>query len=78
MILAVKVWLVAWLVTHNDYIQSAIDNLLFMSSRISTDLLLEVFGCWKCLSFWSVLIFTQDIFLALFFSLLAYVIDKRN
>lgn len=76
MILGAKVFLVTWFITNFEPLQVLADVLYKRSHNIVTDLILEVFTCWKCLSLWSILAITQDVFIALFFSLVAYVIER--
>ena len=66
-----KVFLICWLVTHFEPLQRKIDLIL---NKIENDylyILIDVLTCFKCLSFWSILIFTQNIYIAIFASLTA-------
>jgi hypothetical protein len=76
MILGAKIFLVTWFITSFEPLQLLADVLYKRSRYIVTDFILEVFTCWKCLSLWAVLILTQDVFISLFFSLVAYVIER--
>jgi len=67
----IKVFLICWLVTHLEPLQKKIDLIL---NKIENDylyILIDVLTCFKCLSFWSILILTQNIWTAIFYSLIA-------
>jgi hypothetical protein len=73
MILAFKVFLVAWLITHFEPLQERIER-LYLIKRL--EMLVDILTCFKCLSFWSVLIVTWDVYFAIFASLTAYLYDS--
>lgn len=72
-ILMIKLFLLAWVITRFEPIQIVLelipDNLVF-------NLLKLLVSCLKCVSFWLVLIFTYDIFLASGMAFIAFWYDK--
>jgi len=79
-LLVFKIFLSAWFFTNFDPITKAIYKLEDKLQSIPSWLLngFYVLQCFKCLSFWSVLIITQDIWYALTASLIASVYDNNN
>jgi hypothetical protein len=73
MILALKVFLIAWLITHFEPLQERIQR-LYLIKRL--ELVIDIVTCFKCLSFWSVLIVTWNVYYAIFASLTAYLYDS--
>ena len=73
MILVFKVFLIAWFITHFEPLQERIQR-LYLIKRL--ELLVDVLTCFKCLSFWSVLIVTWNVYYAIFASLTAYLYDS--
>ena len=73
MITALKVFLIAWFITHFEPLQERIVR-LYLIKRL--ELLVDVLTCFKCLSFWSVLIITWNVYYAIFASLIAYLYDS--
>lgn len=73
MILATKVFLIAWFITHFEPLQERIER-LYLIKRL--ELLVDVLTCFECLSFWSVLIITWNVYYAIFASLIAYLYDS--
>lgn len=69
----IKLFLLAWVITRFEPIQIVLelipDNLVF-------NLLKLLVSCLKCVSFWLVLIFTYDIFLASGMAFIAFWYDK--
>jgi hypothetical protein len=81
-----KIFLITWFITHFELIQ---DTLLSVFDRLcqSTDnnilkriydSLYTILSCHKCLSFWTTLIVTQDIFMACGVSFIAYLLNRKK
>ena len=78
MVVALKVFLITWFVTHFEPIRDRLER-LYLIKRLEK--VIDIVTCFKCLSFWSVLIVTWNIYYAIFASLTAYLYDsiaKRN
>lgn len=73
MFLEFKLLLIAWFVTHFEPVQELLQK-LYLINRIEK--LVDVITCFKCLSFWLVLIGTWDVFLAIVASLIAHLYDS--
>ena len=73
MILALKVFLITWFITHFEPLQERIER-LYLIKRLEK--LIDILTCFKCLSFWSVLIVTWNVYYAIFASLTAYLYDS--
>jgi hypothetical protein len=76
-----KIFLLTWIFTHLPIIQNTIDTYYLRWSTnwkkpwvTITNAIYSVLGCHKCLTFWSVLILTQNLFAALLGALMAYII----
>jgi hypothetical protein len=76
LILSFKILLSAWFITNFDPVISLLDK---VEDRLNEKYvkILYPFQCFKCLTLWSVLIITQDIWLALSFSFIASVYDNN-
>ena len=61
---------VSWWFTHFEPTQNALDKLIL------PDWLHTALGCWKCLSFWSALVYSQSITVACATSLTAVCLNK--
>lgn len=82
--LAVQIFLIVWLYTQQKWILKLIDKKLDqIASRLgkfpekAIRLFQEAIDCHKCLSFWTILIATQNFFLALGFAWLAHITYKK-
>lgn len=79
MVVALKVFLVAWFLTENDYIQEKFERIYDFKYF---ELVGDIITCFKCLTFWLTLICTLDVFLSIFMALIAstydYIIKRRN
>jgi len=73
MITALKVFLIAWFITHFEAIRDRLER-LYSIKRL--EMLVDIVTCFKCLSFWSVLIITWNVYYAIFASLIAYLYDS--
>ena len=62
---------VSWWFTHFEPIQDYIDTRLILPDWLHTAL-----GCWKCLSFWSALAYSQSFTVACATSLTAVCLNK--
>lgn len=82
--LAIQIFLIVWLYTQQHWLLKPIDKKLDqIASRLgklpekAIRLFQEAIDCHKCLSFWTILIFTQNLFLALGFAWLAHITYKK-
>ena len=73
MVVAFKVFLIAWFITHFEAIRDRLER-LYSIKRL--DKVIDIVTCFKCLSFWSVLIITWNVYYAIFASLIAYLYDS--
>jgi hypothetical protein len=73
MILSIKIFLIAWFITHFEPIRDRLER-LYLIKRLEK--VIDIVTCFKCLSFWSVLIVTWNIYYAIFASLTAYLYDS--
>jgi hypothetical protein len=73
MVVALKVFLIAWFITHFEPIRDRLER-LYLIKRLEK--VLDIVTCFKCLSFWSVLIVTWNVYYAIFASLIAYLYDS--
>jgi hypothetical protein len=73
MILSIKVFLIAWFITHFEPIRDRLER-LYLIKRLEK--VIDIVTCFKCLSFWSVLIVTWNVYYAIFASLTAYLYDS--
>jgi hypothetical protein len=73
MILSIKVFLIAWFITHFEPIRDRLER-LYLIKRLEK--VIDIVTCFKCLSFWSVLIVTWNVYYAIFASLIAYLYDS--
>lgn len=76
-ILLIKIFLMTWFITNNDYIQENLTKLVDKYNNVFTVMLFEIVSCHKCLSFWVVLGFTFNIYIALAVSFIAYLTEKK-
>jgi hypothetical protein len=79
----IRLFLVAWFISENDYIEAFLNNLTDKWSNILTAMIYDAVTCLYCLCFWSGLIFYSlresffdAIFLALFLSFSAWIVRK--
>ena len=73
MVVALKVFLIAWFITHFEPIRDRLER-LYLIKRLEK--VIDIVTCFKCLSFWSVLIVTWNVYYAIFVSLIAYLYDS--
>jgi hypothetical protein len=73
MILSIKIFLIAWFITHFEPIRDRLER-LYLIKRLEK--VVDILTCFKCLSFWSVLIITWNVYYAIFASLTAYLYDS--
>ena len=73
MVTALKVFLITWFITHFEPIRDRLER-LYLIKRLEK--LIDILTCFKCLSFWSVLIITWNVYYAIFASLTAYLYDS--
>ena len=73
MVVALKVFLITWFITHFEPIRDRLER-LYLIKRLEK--VLDIVTCFKCLSFWSVLIVTWNVYYAIFASLIAYLYDS--
>jgi hypothetical protein len=73
MVVALKVFLIAWFIRHFEPIRDRLER-LYLIKRLEK--VIDIVTCFKCLSFWSVLIVTWNIYYAIFASLIAYLYDS--
>ena len=73
MVTAFKVFLITWFIAHFEPLQERIQR-LYLIKRL--EMLIDILTCFKCLSFWSVLIVTWNVYYAIFASLTAYLYDS--
>jgi hypothetical protein len=73
MVTALKVFLIAWFVTHFEPIRDRLER-LYLIKRLEK--VIDIVTCFKCLSFWSILIVTWNVYYAIFASLIAYLYDS--
>lgn len=71
MMISIYIFLISWLFTDNFYIQEYVDIIAGKVNNKFLSLLIEPFQCFKCLTFWTVLLITLNPFNALLFSFLA-------
>jgi hypothetical protein len=77
-----QIFLFTWFFTKADFIQQFIDTSFQMlkSEYIAIQLILDkiyiVLGCWKCLTLWTMLYITHDIWMSLMCSFITWMIDK--
>lgn len=84
--LLLQIFLITWLFTHHDKISEVLDKAyIWTLSKIKNKVIRfilenihEVLTCHKCLSFWTTLIITQNIFAAILISFAAYTLEKNN
>jgi hypothetical protein len=84
--LLLKIFLVTWILTNHDKISELVDTAYIkIKSKFSKKFLLiilnnlhEVLTCHKCLSFFTTLFITQDIFAAILVSFVASIFQKNN
>jgi hypothetical protein len=84
--LLLQIFLITWLFTHHDKISEALDKAYIWTLskikkkviRIILENIHEIISCHKCLSFWTTLIITQNIFAAILISFAAYTLEKNN
>jgi hypothetical protein len=69
---AIKIILVSWFLTENDYIQEKFERIYDLKYL---ELIGDIITCFKCLTFWLTLICTLDIFLSIFMALIASIYD---
>lgn len=78
-----NVFLTIWIFTHLYIIQNTIDKYYLQFRELNipkivlhiTDLIYKVITCFKCFTFWSILLISGgDVFTALLFALIAHVI----
>jgi hypothetical protein len=73
MVVALTVFLIAWFITHFEPIRDRLER-LYLIKRLEK--VIDIVTCFKCLSFWSVLIVTWNVYYAIFASLIAYLYDS--
>ncbi len=73
MVVALKIFLIAWFITHFEPIRDRLER-LYLIKRLEK--VIDIVTCFKCLSFWSVLIVTWNVYYAIFASLMAYLYDS--
>jgi hypothetical protein len=84
--LLLNIFLITWLFTHHDKILEVLDkSYIWIKSKFKNKVIgfileniHEVLTCHKCLSFWTTLIITQNIFAAILISFAAYTLEKNN
>ena len=82
--LAIQIFLIVWIYTQQKWILKPVDQKLDkIASKVGgfpervIRLFQEAIDCHKCLSFWTILIATQNLFLALGFAWLAHITYKK-
>jgi hypothetical protein len=83
-LLTIKIWLVCWFITEFEPIQERFDKIFpwleagtkDKSALKLLDGLYIISGCFKCLSFWSVLAITCNPFLAIAASMAGQAFSK--
>ena len=84
--LLLQIFLITWIFTHHDKISEVLDKgYILLKSKTKKKVIAfilenihEVLTCHKCLSFWTTLIITQNIFAAILISFAAYTLEKNN
>lgn len=73
MILALKIFLINWFLLENNYTYKMLNdiNFKFKENKYISFLFNEIILCLKCLTFWSILLITLNIWYALGFSFIA-------
>ena len=72
-ILMIKLFLLAWVITRFEPIQMLLE---LLPDNLFSNLIRLLTTCLKCVLFWSVLIFTGDIFLASGMAFIGFWYDK--
>lgn len=79
MILAAKIFMVCWFILEQTYILNFLKDIQFKTKKyIISVYLFEILLCLKCLTFWSILIITQNIWYSLLFSFIASIYQKKK
>ena len=78
-LILIKIFLITWFITNDDIIQDKINDLFekINSKKLIIDYIHIIVGCHKCLSLWTTLIITQNVWYALTVSFISYLL-KRN
>jgi hypothetical protein len=67
-----------WLIAHFEPLHWVIDYIFIQvipSSKLG-DYIHSKFGCWKCMSFWTTLALSGNIYMAAIASMVAYIISQ--
>jgi hypothetical protein len=84
MIILIKIFLITWLITSFEPLQDVLTNLfdkIYQRTNKNPlkriyDSLYTILTCQKCLSFWTTLIITQNIFMACGVSFVAFIFEN--
>jgi len=74
MMIIMKLWLLSWVVSGISEMMSEVID----SNNLFLNLIKMAMGCSKCTTFWFVLLFTQQIYLAALVSFLMFLYSKIN
>jgi hypothetical protein len=77
-LLLIKIFLLSWFITHNDYIQTNLLLFVKHNKNIITLILLDILSCCMCLSFWITFIITFNFWIACLVSFISFILIKNN
>lgn len=73
-----KGWLLAWMFVNFEPIQNLIAKYVkpFLFKNKFTSYFGQALSCHKCMSFWTILLMTENVYYAISGAILAYVFEK--
>ena len=72
-IILIKVFLLSWFITRFEPLQMITDTL---PDKLVYNLIKLMVGCLKCVTFWTTIIMTQDVFIASGMAMFGLLYDK--
>lgn len=69
----ISIWLLSWVITRFEPLQMILETL---PNKLITNVIKLLLSCLKCVSFWTTLIWTGNIFLASGMAFISFWYDK--